>query len=154
MTEKKNNKLPPFTDSIPSWLKLILVVVVIFLVLLKCSDTPTLSSAELATQAQMNMVNAVIEDGLSVSPGYTIRSTTSRNAWYVTGAINGPGLENEIGVWLVTGSREQPGGGVFAASHFTGEFSKVPYMGKTKAGDPGDEARELVRYTQAQQINQ
>lgn len=102
----------------------------------------------MASSAQLDLVNEVLESGLTAPTAYAIRSRHHRRAYYIAARIDGPGLGNDTyGVWLISGDRDSPGM-ILSVNLMAAEFSAPRMARDTDAGgsasDP--EARTVLRY--------
>lgn len=102
-----------------------------------------------ASGQQLESINYFLEDGLRVTHGYRVRSGSHEHAYYVGAYINGVGLEDEVGIWLMSGEPNEVGM-TLSVNAIADEFSVAPDGGGTKArtSSTDDEARALRRYMQ------
>lgn len=101
-----------------------LLLVVIGILLPDVPETPAqpVQEEELAVgtpapQLIIDHINAFMEDGFSVDTVHTAPSLelveglrqVRGPAQFVAGLVQGPGVENHVGVWIILGTLEQPG---------------------------------------------
>ena len=89
-------------------------------------------------------VNFCLEDGISASGIRSIKSESHRNAWYIGGKLNGPGLDGAVAIWLKTGDLNERGV-TMQVNPMANEFGGCPdgssTDARTSSADP--EARAL-----------
>lgn len=61
-----------------------------------------------ASAEQIRALATGLKGGRTVEAAYAIESTRHPQAWYVGGRIQGPGREETLAVWLITGPRDHP----------------------------------------------
>jgi hypothetical protein len=109
----------------------------------------TIASAvdvESASEAQIAKIKIGLGDQYPVSKVLAVKSTTHKKAYYVGAAFQAEGVGTVTGVWLMSGTKDQPGL-MLSVDGVAYEFSRMGRASESKAGgsvaDP--EAQKLKR---------
>ena len=81
--------------------------------------------------------------GVTLRKAYGVRSNDLENAWYISGDLQGPGLESddEIATWAKSGDLVVGGGLIIASNAAAKEFSD--WGAAAQPGSPAAEAASM-----------
>ena len=128
------------------------LVFILALLALGCSTGHDFSRIEPAGQKQIELIGRGLDPQLTVVKGCAVKSTSHKDSYYVSALVHGP-EKVDVGVWWISGAREEPGL-ILAVDGFAFAYSSYPRARKTwvKARATDDEAKLLKAYL-SQEIN-
>ena len=123
-----------------------LVVAVLVMLFLGCSAGHDFSKIEPAGQKQIKLIEKGLDPKLTILKSYAVKSSSYKNSYYVSALVQGPQTA-DIGVWWISGAREEPGL-ILAVDGFAFAYSSYPRARKTWVGARAtdDEAKLLKAY--------
>ena len=130
-----------------------IVLSLLILVAVSCGERHIdTSKVEPASQQQLVLIKEVQIPGNHIQMrGYAVKSSSHRNAYYVSTKIYGPGIDEGVTcVWFISGDKSSPGL-IHSADHFAHEFTPdIPFSRDTKAAASmrDKEARAVKAYAE------
>ena len=119
---------------------------VMVLISLGCLGGHDFSKVEPASQKQIDLIKKGLDPKLTILKSCAVKSTNYKSAYYVSALVHGP-LREDVGVWWISGAKEQPGL-ILAVDGFAFVYSSYPKASKTRvrARTTDDEVKLLKAY--------
>lgn len=119
---------------------------VLVLLYLGCSTGHDFSKIEPAGQKQIELIGKGLDPELTVVKGCAVKSSNHKDSYYVSALVHGP-QKADVGVWWISGAREEPGL-ILAVDGFAFAYSSYPRARKTwvRARATDDEVKLLKAY--------
>ena len=123
-----------------------LVVFMLVLLFFGCSTGYDFSKIEPAGQKQIELIGKGLDPELTIVKSCAVKSGNHKDSYYVSVLVHGPQKE-EVGVWWISGAREEPGL-ILAVDGFAFVYSSYPRARKTWVGARAtdDEVKLLKAY--------
>ena len=122
------------------------LVFIMALLALGCSTGHDFSKIEPAGQKQIELIGKGLDPELTVVKGCAVKSSSHKDSYYVSALVYGP-QKADVGVWWISGDREEPGL-ILAVDGFASVYSSYPRARKTRvrARATDDEVKLLKAY--------
>ena len=105
---------------------------ILILLALGCSTGHDFSKIEPAGQKQIALIGKGLDPQLTVVKGCAVKSSSHKDSYYVSALVHGP-QKADVGVWWISGAREEPGL-ILAVDGFAFAYSSYPRARKTWVG--------------------
>ena len=129
-----------------------IMAVVLILLALGCSTGHDFSMIEPASQKQIELIGKGLDPELTIVKGCAVKSSSHKDSYYVSALVNGP-QKADVGVWWISGAREEPGL-ILAVDGFAFAYSSYPRARKTWVGARATDKEVKLLKTYLRQENE